>query len=121
MKHFAQRRKARFNRATQVADSNVAPGGTPPTAPKGARRLRRGKAGWTNRDAVCPEGVRCRGAAPNQTWGVSPRVIPPRNPALRGVDTRQGLHLSERFYGMAMILDIPLFAISQIATELAEY
>ena len=53
----------------------------PPTAPEGARRKRRGKADWTNREArLPPQGVRCREAAPNQR-----------------------LHLSERFNGTAII------------------
>ena len=51
MKHFATRRQARFNRATQVADSNVAPGGNlggvPARHPTTEPRLVRG--GYTPR------------------------------------------------------------------------
>ena len=42
------------------------------------------KADWTNRAAVCPEGVRAREARPNQPVGCPRMPTNPHNPACRG-------------------------------------
>ena len=50
-------------------------------APGGARRLRRGKADWTNREtSLPPQGVRAREARPNQRMPINNCACYPQLP-----------------------------------------